>query len=397
LVAGAIDEARPTLLGGMSAPVLMAHQIDHGSFANMALAETGNASLFVTFRAASPVTLHDRTIWRTDGNSPVRLSRDSATAFYSSYTPIGHTLRRRGSRDLRFEEPPVAVKLLDDPDPRVGKWIEAIWQEPDGPLHGWYHGEELVPGSTKLFVPHIGRLVSHDDGLSWRFRGEMLRLPANLADRSWGNGFLAGGYGDLCVIPDRAGKALYLFFTSYHPDERAQGVTVLRLPAASPFATPELWSSNGWTASADARPRPLWPVARGWRHADPDGFWGPAVHYNHALEAYVMLLNRTAGGMGDLVQEGIYASLNRDLGDMKGWSEPLQIVRGGAWYPQVIGLEEGCGDTESGAVGRFFMAGFSAWEIELTPPAAGRETGSPLAPTKSDFVRLFGSDRRCPW
>ena len=341
-------------------------------------------------------TLHDRACWRTDGNSPVRLTRDGATAFYSSYTPIGHTLRRRGHRDLRFEEPPVAVTLLDDPDPRVGKWIEAIWQEPDGPLHGWYHGEVLAPGSTELFVPHIGRLVSEDDGLSWRCCGEMLRLPAGLADRSWQNGFLAGGYGDLCVVPDRAGSALYLFFTSYHPDEQAQGVAVLRLPAADPSAAPELWGPAGWSAHGSTAPLPLWPVARGWRHADPDSFWGPAVHYNRALDAYVMLLNRTAGGERDLVQEGIYASLNRELADARGWSPPLQVVRGGAWYPQVVGLEDGCGDTEAGALGRFFMAGFSAWEVEFSRPV-GCTTGMPLAPTKQEFARLFGSDRRCPW
>lgn len=40
-------------------------------------------------------------------------------------------------------------------------------------------------------------------------------------------------------------------------------------------------------------------MRRGWRHADPDGFWGPALHYNRALGAFVMLFNRTAGG-GDV-------------------------------------------------------------------------------------------------
>ncbi|MFO1162799.1 MAG: hypothetical protein U1E60_28460 [Reyranellaceae bacterium] len=363
----------------------------------MVLAEAGDANLHVALRAASPITLHDSACWRTDGNSPVRLMRDGATAYYSSYTPIGHTLRRRGRRDLHFEEPAVAVTLLDDPDPRVGKWIEAIWQEPGAELHGWYHGEELVHGSTKLFVPHIGRLLSRDDGLSWRCCGEVLRLPAALADASWRNGFFAGGYGDLCVVPDRAGTTLYLFFTSYHPDERVQGVAVLRLSATDPSAKTELWGRDGWSASDGTVPRPLWPVARGWRYADPDSFWGPAVHYNRALEGYVMLLNRTARGEGDLVQEGIYASLNRDLGDPRGWSQPFQVVRGGAWYPQVIGLEEGCGDTECGAVGRFFMAGFSAWEIEFSGPAADPATARLLAPTRQEFARLFGSDRRCPW
>ena len=357
------------------------------------LAEAGDAHLHVAFRAAAPLTLHDASRWRTDGNSPVRLRRDGATVFFSGYQPIGHTLRRRGSRDLRFDETPVPVRLIGDPEPQVGKWIEAIWQEPDGPLHGWYHGEELAPGSTELFLAHIGYMQSTDDGLSWRCGKPLLRLPAGLADCRWQNGFMAGGYGDLSVVPDRAAEMLYLFFTSYHPDERAQGVSVLRL-AARDLSTPAaLWSKDGWR-TGDGLPRPIWPVLRGWRHADPDSFWGPAVHYNRALGAYVMLLNRTAGGDGDLLQEGIYASINRDVGDPTGWSPPLRIVRNGAWYPQVVGLEDGCGDAEAGAIGRFFMAGFSAWEIELAMP--GTTTARPLALTRQDFAELFGAGC-CPW
>ena len=138
-------------------------------------------------------------------------------------------------------------------------------------------------------------------------------------------------------------------------------------------------------------------MSRGWRHADPDGFWGPAVHYNWALDAYVMLLNRTSGGEADLVQEGIYASINRTLDDPTAWSPPLRIVRGGGWYPEVVGLEEGCGDTEAGAIARFFMAGFSAWTIEFSPPAPFGVPAQPLWPTRTDFARDFGRERRCPW
>ena len=157
------------------------------------------------------------------------------------------------------------------------------------------------------------------------------------------------------------------------------------------------WSRDGWRPVGDRSPKPLWPISRGWRHVDPDGFWGPAVHYNWALDLYVMLLNRTAGGTGDLIQEGVYVSVNRTLDDPERWSRPLQIVKGGAWYPEVVGLEDGCGDTEAGAIGRFFMAGFSAWTMEFSPPALHGVAARPLRPTKADFVRAFGSERRCPW
>lgn len=363
------------------------------------VAEAGDEHLHVTLRAASPLTLHGETAWRTDGNSPVRLTRHGATVFFSDYTPIGHTYRRHGGRNLRFTDVPMPVRLIDDPDPAVGKWIEAVWQRPGGPLHGWYHAEEVAPCAKKLFVPHIGEAISDDDGFTWRCRGELLRAPADQIDCTWQNGFFAGGYGDLCVVPDRSRQTLYLFYSSYHPDESAQGVAVARLPVARPSVAEDLagWCDGGWRPIGDRPPRPLWPIARGWRYTDPDGFWGPAVHYNWALDAYVMLLNRTAGGTGDLVQEGIYVSVNRTLDDPEGWSRPMQIVKGGAWYPEIVGLEDGCGDTEAGAVARFYMAGFSAWEIEFSAPAGRRLSGRPLCPTSSDFSRAFGPARRCPW
>jgi hypothetical protein len=110
-----------------------------------------------------------------------------------------------------------------------------------------------------------------------------------------------------------------------------------------------------------------------------------------------MLLNRTAGGHGDFVQEGIYASINQALDNPDGWSTPLQFVRGGAWYPQVVGLGEGQGDTKAGPGGRFFMGGFSAWDIDFSVPTPRGVLQRPLSPTAADFARLFGAGRRCPW
>lgn len=361
------------------------------------IAAVGNGDLHVCFRAAPPMTLHGRTCWRTDGNSPVRIGQESAVVFFSRYDPVGHTLRGVGRRDLVFDETPVAVTFCDDPEPGIGKWIEAIWQEPGGPLRGWFHAETPVQGAENLFMPHMGRARSLDGGRTWQHRGDLLRLPPALADRSWRNGFFAGGYGDLSALPDRAGRSIYVFFSSYHPDEQAQGIAVLRLPVSDLAAPPALWTEQGWSTNGRWPPQPIWPMRRGWRHADPDGFWGPALHYNRALDAFVMLLNRPAGGAGDLVQEGIYVSLNRDLSDPRGWSVPLQIVRGGAWYPQAVGLEEGCGDTEVGRVGRFFMAGFSAWTIEFARAIGGSVASQPLTCSAQEFDMLFGADRRCPW
>jgi len=364
-------------------------------------AQAANEYMQVTLRLAPPVTLHDENFWRTDGNSPVRVERDGATVFFSDYLPRGRTFRRRGSRALGFDSRATAVRLIDDPDPQVGKWIEAVWKDTAcGMLRGWYHAEEVAPCAARLFVSHIGELISEDDGQSWRCRGELLRVPPGQIDCSWQNEFFAGGYGDLCVVPDRLGRHLYMPFTSFLIDEDVQGIVMARMPAARPHAPAaglELWCGEDWRPAAGRFPQPIWRPVRGWRHADPDCFWGPAMHYNRALDAYVMLFNHTANGAGDLLQEGIYASVNRALDNPAGWSPPLQIVRSGAWYPQVVGLEEGCGDTEAGGIARFFMAGFSAWSIEFAAPGNGQAINRPLQPTTADFAQLFGAGKRCPW
>lgn len=229
---------------------------------------------------------------------------------------------------MTFDQPPIAVTFHDDPEPWVGKWIEAIWLEPGGPLQGWFHGEVPACGTGKLSMPYIGRLRSEDGGLTWRCCGDLLRLPFASADCSWRNGFFAGGYGDFSTLPDHANKSLYAFFSSYHPDALAQGIAVLRLPLLDLAAAPTLWTVEGWSDDLQRPPKPIWIPRRRSQHTDPDGFWAPAVHYNRDLHAYVMLLNRTAGGSGDLRQEGIYASVNRDLADMEGWSRPRKIVQG---------------------------------------------------------------------
>jgi hypothetical protein len=85
--------------------------------AEAAVATVANGEVCVRFRPASPLTLHGRTCWRTDGNSPVRIDRDAAVAFFSRYEPIGHTLRRVG-------------RLV--PCGNAGRWVREAVRAPHG-------------------------------------------------------------------------------------------------------------------------------------------------------------------------------------------------------------------------------------------------------------------------
>lgn len=330
--------------------------------------------LGIELRPAAPIALYDERLGRADSNSPVHAYRDRSFAFVSHYEPIGHIYRRIGSAGLRFEAPMERVRIAGDPDPAVGKWLESTWRDATGRLYGWYHAEEVAPCLYDLRLPHVGAMASDDDGATWHPLGVILRAPADGHDCDYRNGFFAGGYGDPSVIADRESKYFYIHFSSYVSDESAQGIVAARYPVArrdQPAGAVEVWTGAGWVPAGAAAPRPFWPQERGWRHRDPTGFWGPAVHFNRALGRFVMLLNRTEHGAGNWRQEGIYITFNPDPADPSRWTGPQRLVEGGYWYPQVIGLGADDGDTRAGEVARFFMSGFSAWDIRFPRDAAG--------------------------
>lgn len=356
----------------------------------------GEASAFrFEVMPAEPILLHGDHLARTDANSPVLRYGGRTFAFMSHYQPLGHTYRRIDDGGFRFDGPPQRVTLTDDPAGTVGKWIESVWRAPSGDFYGWYHAEEIGVCPTRLFVPHIGALVSRDHGKTWRCLGAVLEAPDNEVDCDYRNGFLAGGYGDFCVIPDREQRYFYFHFSSYVASERAQGIAVARCPIdqrETPVGKVEVWQGHVWMPFRQTLPRPIWPVARGWRHVDPDSFWGPAVHYNRDLGAYVMLLNHTQHGTSDIRQEGIFVSFNERIEDPTGWSAPVRVVSGGVWYPEAVGLGPDDGDTLAGAAVRFFMSGFSAWTIRFRRADPSEPASAPIVVDHDAWVRLFGPD-----
>lgn len=355
-----------------------------------------DADIGVVLLPAAPLLLHAPPLRRTDSNSPVLRRGGRTLAFVSHYQPRGHTYRRTGENTLWPGGALDPVQLIDDPTPEVGKWIQSVWRAPDGRLFGWYHAEEVVPCAKPLFLPHIGTLQSQDEGKTWQMVGEVLRAPYAEADCSYQNGFLTGGYGDFCVVPDRAAKWFYLHYSAYVPEERVQGVSVLRYPVSErehPAAL-ELWRDGRWQPKVGRQDgTPIFGVRRGWRHRDPAAWWGPAVHYNHHLDCFVMMLNWTEDGDGDIVQRGVFISFNDDLANPAGWSAPQRIVEGGSWYPQAIGLGPDEGDTLAGAEARFFMSGYSAWTIRFRRGGT-RPHFAPLAISRQTFTELFGI---APW
>jgi hypothetical protein len=110
---------------------------------------------------------------------------------------------------------------------------------------------------------------------------------------------------------------------------------------------------------------PIYPAQDDWHDGETvDAFWGPSIHWNTYLEQYVMLLNRARNA--DWEQEGIYVAYAPTLDDPRAWSAPQRLLTGGAWYPQVIGLEPGVGtDKIAGERARLFISGRSNFIIDF--------------------------------
>ncbi|MFA5909715.1 MAG: hypothetical protein WC815_13135 [Vicinamibacterales bacterium] len=293
----------------------------------------------------------------------------------------GPVLERMGAR--------TEITLL--PHPGYGVWMEAVVTDDVETWYGFYHNEwpATACGREDRFVARIGAAKSTDLGQTWQDLGIVLQAAQSTTACDSNNRYVIGGVGDLSVALDADKKYLYIFYSQYQKQREAQGVAVARLLWADrdrPAGRVAIWRSAAWEPNAGRREfspllpgamrrrlewtypaaTPLVATTQAWHDADDkvDAYWGPSVHWNTAIEQYVMLLNRAKDE--NYAQEGIYVSYAPRLDDPSLWSPPQKLLNGGKWYPQVVGSAPGTGtDKRAGASARFFMSGRSDWMINF--------------------------------
>jgi hypothetical protein len=302
----------------------------------------------------------------TDCNSPLHWDGDTLFMFNSF-----REIRRSKGRNL-FRLGKVSTSTYDN---KINgfRWIESTWKDEDGLLFAWYHNEpvEICP-ENDLTAPRIGAAVSRDNGRTFEDLGFIIKTRDTLNCEAL-NGFDAGGNGDFSVLPDSAREYFYFFFSVFAGSVGEQGVAVARMKyedRASPVGRVWKWYDGGWNEPAlYGVATPIFPAMIDWARSDADAFWGPAIHWNTYLNCYVILLNRAKGPTG-FYQEGIYVTFNPDIGDPTGWTRPTRIYRDGYWYPQVVGIDSTKHETDkvAGRVARFFMHGYSEWEMVFLKP-----------------------------
>jgi hypothetical protein len=285
-----------------------------------------------------------------------------------------------------------AADVTFESHPGHGVWMEAIVFDDVETWYGYYHNEWPASrcGRDDRMVSRIGAAKSVDNGRTWHDLGPVIQSPQSATSCQSNNRYIIGGVGDLSVMLDDNKHYLYFFFSQYQQQREAQGVAVARLVWADrdrPAGRLALWRDGIWDAEAGRRElqqtipgsmrrrlewtypaaTPLVAPTYAWHDTDDrvDAFWGPSVHWNTALQQYVMLLNRSKDE--SYSQEGIYVSFSPRLDDPSLWTAPAKILNGGRWYPQVVGSANGSGtDKHAGASARFFMSGRSDWIINFS-------------------------------
>jgi hypothetical protein len=319
-----------------------------------------------------------------DSNSPAVWSLvDGRQALHVLTSVAGHPSIASGSRLTRLGSPQPVTFVTH---PGHGVWMEAVVADDGGTWYGYYHNE--IPadrcGRADRMLPRIGAARSLDRGQTWEDLGIVLAAPPDQEACDSSNEYFLGGVGDVSAMLDHEQTMLYFFFSQYSRTARAQGVAVARMAWADrdePEGRADVWVDGLWLPSqsqvvdtgegtwVDIRYPSGTPLVQPdcpWHDDDPvtDAFWGPSVHWNTALEQYVMLVNRAADD--GFTSEGIYVSFAPALDDPALWSPPERILEGGSWYPQVMGIESGEGtDKQAGARARFFMSGASEYYIDF--------------------------------
>lgn len=306
----------------------------------------------------------------TDCNSPTWWSEGKLYILNST----GHPVRSSGTN---IENMARGAEIVYNAWRDGGRWIESVHQEADGTLFGWYHNEpaHLIPDPFRggrpfpLTAPFIGAVVSYDNGAHWDDLGLVLCGAPEWLNVENHNYWFAGGNGDFSVILDRQGEYFYFLFGSYYKDMTMQGISLARMRYAdlrSPVGKVMKWFNGAWQEPGlNGRVTPIIPVQKDWFAPEPDTFWGPSVHWNTAINQYVILMNRAIDPRWK--QEGIYLSLTPDLADPQSWTPPVKILNEPGWYPQVIStdLTRQDSDREIGANGRIFLHGESKYVIRF--------------------------------
>jgi len=253
---------------------------------------------------------------RVDSSVPMVWTHVDGRLTLVAFASWGGVPARMAGPDLEHLQPAGEVVLT--PHPGDGIWFESVIQdEVDGTWYGYYHHEQpaTVCGRADRSIPRIGTAKSVDRGATWTNLGIILEAPSGSEVCGSSNRFVFGGVGDVSATVDHDWKDVYLYYSNYGRDPRAQGVTLARLAWAdrdNPRGRVTIWRNGAWLSPV-RKPglvdeweypsgTPLVPTSHPWNDGIPaaDAFWGAVDSLEHVVAA---LRHAAQSGRGRTVQQ----------------------------------------------------------------------------------------------
>lgn len=220
--------------------------------------------------------------------------------------------------------------------------VSGVYAHTDGKLYAFYHawdyqGFEHEPRVAtepgNIWYGRIGVAVSSDRGTTWKKLGAVLESVHPKLYRAY-DGQTTRGVSEACVVPDKTGRYLYLYYTEYSRFDhdksvgRAVDICLARADLQAGPPIPGMFKKfrNG-TFSEDGLGGTDSPVYSA-RHMDGADASSPSVFYSKTLGQYVMVL--IIDFWWEFIQNkgldkcGIYLSYSAD--GIK-WSTPSRLVK----------------------------------------------------------------------
>jgi hypothetical protein len=215
--------------------------------------------------------------------------------------------------------------------------IGGVYRDKDNKLYAFYHAwdsegfEKEVRNSSEtnsMWYSRIAVAVSEDNGSTWNKRGPVIESTKPKEWRSY-DGQTTRGVAEACVVPDKSGRYLYLYYTEYaRADGRQVDICLARadltagppLPGAFKKYHNRTFGENG----QGGLETPVFSAV----HLDQADTSLPSVFYSKTLNQYVMVcvINywKEVVFTRELDKCGLYLAYSEDG---IAWSKPSRLVK----------------------------------------------------------------------
>jgi len=293
------------------------------------------------------------------------------------------TYRTLGQDVISMQKPVIAVlgKGEKGSFDNGGAWLMSVFRKNENELIGFYHAEdrEFDADPTSQFISwkSIALCTSVDNGVSWTKQGQIISSSIPKPNvPTW------GGNGDHCVVWDSVRSRWVCFYQEHY---------LMLAVSESANAEPGSWfkyyngefTEEGWGGKNSPIPS-LMTVPGG----------NPSVHYNTALDRWVMIWHSWEGQSS--YSKSLWLSTSEDL---MNWTPPQPVLVAEEiekyWYPTIIGES----DVLAGQDAWLYYAywpDFNNWQRQFIRRSIHFEKSVGIQAEGTDAIDGYGLEQNYP-